>query len=78
MKTGAAHSKAAPVMRLTLPGDRTLPPGSVTAAYLCVSVHFLPLTSEVKFSNVLDVVASATPSMVTATQEPLPFFFLNR
>ena len=44
--------------------------------YLCVSVQVLPLTDEVKFVNVLDVVAFATPSMVKVTPlkppEPAP------
>ena len=42
------------------------------AAYLCVSVHVLPSTVEFRFSNVLDVVALATPSMVTVPQVLLP------
>lgn len=40
--------------------------------YLCVSVHVLPLTAELKCSNVLDVVAFTTPSIVTVPQEPSP------
>ena len=41
---------------------------------MCVSVQVLPLTDELKFVNVLDVVAFATPSMVTVPQVLPPVF----